>query len=32
MTVRFTEQDTQRYYDAEDAIYRSTWDFGGSVH
>ncbi len=32
MTSRFTEQDTQRYYDAEDAIYRSLWDSGGSVH
>jgi ubiquinone/menaquinone biosynthesis C-methylase UbiE len=32
MTDRFTEQDTQRYYDAEDAIYRSVWDSGGSVH
>jgi ubiquinone/menaquinone biosynthesis C-methylase UbiE len=32
MTGRFTEQDTQRYYDAEDAIYRSLWDSAGSVH
>ena len=32
MTSRFTEQETQRYYDAEDAIYQSVWDSGGSVH
>ena len=32
MSTRFTEQDTQDYYDAEDAIYRSIWDSGGSVH
>ena len=32
MTSRFTEQETQRYYDAEDAIYRSLWDSAGSVH
>ena len=28
----FTEQQTESYYDAEDAIYRSLWDEDGSVH
>ena len=32
MSSRFTEQETERYYDAEDAIYRSFWDEDGSVH
>ena len=32
MTSRFTELETESYYDAEDAIYRSVWDEGGSVH
>ena len=32
MKSGFTEQDTERYYDAEDAIYRSVWDKEGSVH
>ena len=32
MISRFTELDTQRYYDAEDAVYRSLWDSRGSVH
>ena len=32
MSSRFTEQETEAYYDAEDAIYRSFWDGDGSVH
>jgi hypothetical protein len=26
MTSQFTEQETESYYDSEDAIYRSVWD------
>ena len=29
---RFSEQETEKYYDAEDVIYRSVWDADGSVH
>ncbi len=29
---RFSEQETEEYYDAEDVIYRSIWDADGSVH
>ena len=29
---RFSEQETEQYYDAEDVIYRSVWDSDGSVH
>ena len=32
MSSRFTEKDTETYYNAEDAIYRSIWDEDGSVH
>ena len=32
VTSRYTEQDTETYYDAEDAIYRAVWDEDGSVH
>lgn len=32
MSSRFTEQETETYYDAEDAIYRTIWDEDGSVH
>ena len=32
MSSRFTEQETEIYYDSEDAIYRSFWDENGSVH
>ena len=32
MSSRFTEQETETYYDAEDAIYRTVWDDAGSVH
>ncbi len=32
MSSRFTEQETETYYDAEDAIYRAVWDEDGSVH
>ena len=32
MPSRFTEQDTEAFYDAEDAIYRSFWDEQGSLH
>ena len=29
---RFSERETEQYYDAEDVIYRSIWDADGSVH
>ena len=29
---KFTEQDTEKFYDEEDAIYRSFWDSEGSLH
>ena len=29
---RFSERDTEAYYDAEDALYRSFWDAEGSLH
>ena len=32
MSSQFTEQETESYYDSEDAIYRSFWDEDGSVH
>ena len=32
MSSKFTEQQTESYYDSEDAIYRSFWDEDGSVH
>lgn len=32
MSGRFTEQETENYYDSQDAIYRSFWDEEGSVH
>ncbi len=32
MSSKFTEQETEIYYDSEDAFYRSFWDEGGSVH
>ena len=32
MPRRFTEQETEVYYDSEDAFYRSFWDEDGSVH
>ena len=32
MVSRFSEQETESYYDSEDAIYRSFWDENGSVH
>ncbi len=32
MTSRFSELETETYYDAEDVIYRSVWDEEGSVH
>jgi ubiquinone/menaquinone biosynthesis C-methylase UbiE len=32
MSSRFTEHDTEAYYDAEDALYRSFWDSAGSLH
>ncbi len=31
-TNRFSERDTERFYDAEDALYRSFWDSEGSLH
>ncbi len=32
MQSKFTEQDTERYYDEEDTTYRSFWDPEGSLH
>jgi ubiquinone/menaquinone biosynthesis C-methylase UbiE len=32
MIQRFTERDTETYYDGEDAIYRQLWDEDGKVH
>lgn len=32
MSSKFTEQETESYYDSEDAIYRALWDENGSVH
>ncbi|MDA0735421.1 MAG: methyltransferase domain-containing protein [Chloroflexi bacterium] len=32
MRNQFTEQDTETFYDAEDALYRSFWDSAGSLH
>ena len=29
---RFSERDTEAYYDAEDTLYRSFWDTEGSLH
>jgi ubiquinone/menaquinone biosynthesis C-methylase UbiE len=32
MQSKFTEQDTEAFYDGEDAVYRSFWDDQGSLH
>ncbi|PKB73479.1 MAG: hypothetical protein BZY75_01665 [SAR202 cluster bacterium Io17-Chloro-G7] len=32
MSGKYTEQDTESYYDGQDAIYRAFWDQEGSVH
>ena len=32
MQGKFTEQDTEAFYDSEDAVYRSFWDDQGSLH
>ena len=32
MSSRFSEQNTEAFYDAEDALYRSFWDREGSLH
>ena len=32
MSSRFTEDETEKYYDSEDAVYRAFWDEDGSVH
>lgn len=32
MQTKFTEQDTESYYDSQDSIYSSFWDPEGSVH
>ena len=32
MTSRFSEQETEEFYDAEDALYRSFWDSEGGLH
>ena len=29
---RFSERETEEYYNAEDALYRSFWDAEGSLH
>ncbi len=29
---RFSERETEEYYDAEDTLYRSFWDSAGSLH
>ncbi len=31
MRNQFTERDTEAFYDAEDALYRSFWDSEGSL-
>jgi len=31
MSSKFTEQETESYYDGQDEIYRSVWDEEGSV-
>ena len=32
MSSKFTEKETETYYDSQDAIYRAFWDEDGSVH
>ena len=32
MRSKFTEQETEAFYDAEDAVYRSFWDNEGGLH
>ena len=32
MSSKFTEQETEAFYDSEDALYRSFWDKEGSLH
>lgn len=32
MLHRFTEKETEHYYDSEDEVYRALWDENGSVH
>ena len=32
LSSRFSERDTEEYYDAEDDLYRSFWDAEGSLH
>ena len=32
MSQKFTETDTEAFYDAEDSLYRSFWDSEGSLH
>ncbi len=32
MTSKFSEEDIEKFYDAEDEIYRSFWDEKGSLH
>ena len=32
MQSKFTDQDTEAFYDGEDAVYRSFWDDQGSLH
>ena len=32
MKPRFSEEDTERFYDSEDGLYRSFWDEEGSLH
>ena len=32
MSTRYSERETESYYDSEDTVYRSIWDADGSVH
>lgn len=32
MASKYTEEDTERFYDSEDAYYRTFWDKAGSLH
>ena len=32
MEIKYTEAESETYYDAEDQVYRELWDADGSVH
>jgi len=32
MAIKYTEDETEQYYDGEDTVYRELWDSEGSVH